>query len=69
MESTAFTPVNTQFQVSGSTGMVWGHYAFPMKLEDGPIRTAFGRFTLVCVKSDGKWLAISSHYSDIPTGN
>jgi ketosteroid isomerase-like protein len=68
-ESTAFVPVNTQYQVSGSTGIAWGHYAFSMKQKDGPARTVFGRFTITCVKSGGKWQAISSHYSAMPTGN
>jgi len=69
MESTAFEPINAQFLVSGSTGVVWGHYALAMKLKDGPMRTAFGRFTVTCAKTDGKWLVVSSHYSAVPSGN
>ena len=69
MESTAFKAINPQFLVSGSTGVIWGHYALAMKLKDGPIRTTFGRFTVTCEKSDGKWLVVSSHYSAIPSGN
>jgi ketosteroid isomerase-like protein len=69
MEHTAFKPINPQFMVSGSTGIISGHYALAMKLKDGPMRTTFGRFTATCTKSDGKWLVISSHYSAIPSGN
>jgi len=69
MESTTFKPINPQFLVSGSTGVVWGHYALALKPKDGPMRTAFGRFTTTCAKSGGKWLVVSSHYSAIPSGN
>ena len=69
MENTAFKPINPQFMVSGSTGIIWGHYALAMKLKDGPMRTTFGRFTATCTKSEGKWLVVSSHYSAIPSGN
>jgi ketosteroid isomerase-like protein len=69
MESTTFSPVNPQFLVIGSTGVVWGHYALAMKPKDGPMRTSFGRFTITCAKSDGKWLVVSSHYSAIPSDN
>ena len=69
MESTTFKPINPQFLVSGSTGVVWGHYALALKPKDGPMRTAFGRFTITCAKSGGKWFVVSSHYSVIPSGN
>ena len=69
MESTGFKPINAQFLVSGSTGVIWGHYALAIKLKDGPMRTTFGRFTITCAKTDGKWLVVSSHYSAIPSGN
>ena len=69
MEHTDFKPINPQFQVNGSTGIISGHYALAMKLKDGPMRTLFGRFTATCTKSEGKWLVISSHYSEIPSGN
>jgi ketosteroid isomerase-like protein len=69
MESSTFRAINPQFLVSGSTGVVWGHYALAVKLKDGPMTSTFGRFTVTCAKSDGKWLVVSSHYSAIPSGN
>jgi hypothetical protein len=68
-ESSIFTPVNPQFRVIGSTGVAWGHYAIAMKPKDGGMETNFGRYTVVCVKSGGKWLVAASHYSPIPSGN
>ena len=68
-ETSVFTPVNPQFRVIGNTGVAWGHYAIAMKPKDGGMETLFGRYTVVSVKSDGKWLVVASHYSPIPSGN
>jgi ketosteroid isomerase-like protein len=68
-ESSVFTPVNPQFRVIGSTGVGWGHYALAMKPKDGGMETRFGRYTVVSVKSGGKWHVVASHYSPIPSGN
>ena len=68
-ESVAFTPVNPQYRVIGTTGMAWGHYAISIKLKDGPMETSFGRYTVIFAKSGGKWLAVASHYSAIPSGD
>lgn len=68
-ESSTFKPVNPQFRVIGSTGVAWGHYALAMKPKDGAMETLFGRYTVVCAKSGGKWLVVATHYSPIPSGN
>ena len=68
-ESSVFKPIDPQFLVVGSTGIVWGHYAIAIKPKDGAMRTRFGRYTITYSKSDGKWLAVASHYSLIPSGN
>jgi hypothetical protein len=69
IDSTTFQPVNPQYRVIGNIGLVWGHYAFANKPKDGGMRTTYGRFTTVCVKSDGKWIIVSTHYSAVPSGN
>ena len=69
VDSSIFKPINPQFRVIGSTGIAWGHYALAMKPKDGPMENNFGRYTIVCVKSGGKWLVAASHYSPIPSGN
>ena len=68
-ESVVFSPVNPQYRVIGSTGIAWGHYAISVKPKDGPMETNFGRYTVIFSKSGGKWLAVASHYSAIPSGN
>ena len=68
-ESTSFTPLNPQYRVIGSTGIVWGHTALSLKPKDGPLSTSFIRFTFVLVKTEGKWLEACVHFSQLPTGN
>lgn len=68
-ENVAFRPVNPQYRVIGTTGIAWGHYAISVKLKDGPMETNFGRYTVIFAKTGGKWLAVASHYSPIPSGN
>ena len=68
-ESSTFKPINPQFRVIGNTGVTWGHYAIANKPKGGPMRTAFGRYTIIFAKSGGKWLAVATHYSPIPSGN
>ena len=68
-EISTFKPVNPNFRVIGSTGVAWGHFAFANKPKDGGMETSFGRYTVVFAKSGGKWLAVTSHYSPIPSGN
>jgi len=68
-ESSTFRPINPQFRVIGSTGIAWGHCAVAIKPKDGGMRSAFGRYTIIFAKSDGKWLAVATHYSPIPSGN
>jgi len=68
-ESSTFKPINPQFRVIGSTGVAWGHYTIANKPKDGPMRATFGRYTIIFAKSGGKWLAVATHYSPIPSGN
>ena len=68
-ERVTFTPINPQFRVIGTTGIAWGHYTISIKPEDGPMDTNFGRYTVIFAKTGGKWLAVASHYSAIPSGN
>jgi len=68
-ESTAITPMNTQFRVIGSTGIVQTYLTNTFKPKDGPVTTAFVRGTLTYVKADGKWRIVANHLSRIPSGD
>jgi hypothetical protein len=67
-ESTSFTPLNPQYRVIGSTGIVWGHTVLSLKPKDGPLTTTFIRFTFVFVKTEEQWLEACGHFSQLPTG-
>jgi hypothetical protein len=64
-----FTPITPQFRVIGDSGITWGHYALSSKPKDGPVSYAYGRYTFLSVKVDGKWLITVMHSSLLPTGN
>jgi len=68
-ESTTFTPVNPQFRVIGDTGIAWGHAVITLKPKGGPLETQYVRYTLVYVKTDGKWLRAAGHVSWMPPGH
>jgi ketosteroid isomerase-like protein len=68
-ESNTFMPINPQFRVIGTTGVVWSHHAVARKPKDGPRTTVFGRSTFTFVKTDGQWLCVSFHHSLIPSGS
>ena len=67
-ESNTFTPINPQFRVIGTTGVVWSHHVVVRKPKDGPRTTVFGRSTFTFVKTDGQWLCVSFHHSFLPSG-
>ena len=68
-ESFTFTPINPQYRVSGNMGVAWGNYMLALKPKDGPLATSLGRYTVTLVKSDGRWLRISRHFSLLPPEN
>jgi uncharacterized protein (TIGR02246 family) len=67
-ESITITPINPQYRVLGTTGVIWMHTAAAVKPKDGPLRTSFSRFTLTYTQAEGKWLLVAVHGSAIPSG-
>lgn len=65
-ESWTVFPVNLQYRVIGTTGIVWGYHRDVVKPKDGPIGSKVNRVLFVYVKSDGKWLRAASHFSPLP---
>jgi ketosteroid isomerase-like protein len=68
-ESASATHINPQFRVIGTTGVVWAHTALVLKPKDGPMTAVFARSTFTFAKSDGRWLMVASHISQLPAGN
>jgi ketosteroid isomerase-like protein len=68
-ESVTVTPINPQFRVIGDPGVIWTHLALTFKPQDGPVQTTFVREVVTYAKVDGRWRAVSTHISRIPSGN
>ncbi len=68
-ERFTITPINPQYRVVGTTGLVWGHERIVRKLKDGPQGTIRVRYIRTWVNSGGKWLRLASHLSAVPSGN
>lgn len=68
VESESFTPINVQYKVAESTGIVWGHAASSLKPKDGPLRTFFVRYTFTFTKVESHWRLLLIHVSLIPAG-
>ena len=65
-ESWTVVPVNLQYRVIGTTGIVWGYHRDVVKPKDGPMQSHVIRVLFVYVKSDGKWLRAAAHLSALP---
>ncbi len=68
-ESITVRPMNPQYRVIGSSGVVIRNGMAAFKPNDGPLQTFFLRVLQNWVKVDGKWLLVASHTSYIPPGN
>ena len=69
VEFLRITPINKQYRVIDTTGLVWGHVKVELKLKDGPLQIRYYRGLWVYVKSGGEWLRLARHVSAIPQGN
>ncbi|MBI1869363.1 nuclear transport factor 2 family protein, partial [Candidatus Gottesmanbacteria bacterium] len=69
IESGSLIPINPQCRVIGTTGVAWGHASLSLKPKDGPMRTAFIRYTWTFAKVDGQWREVAVHGSLLPSGN
>jgi ketosteroid isomerase-like protein len=57
------TPINPEFRVIGPTGVAWGNFRLATKQKNGPSQYSDGRYMFTYAQTDGKWVAISMHYS------
>jgi hypothetical protein len=56
------------YKVIGNTGLVWGlTTATVMVKATGTGKRTFNKSTLVFVKTDGKWQAVMSHTTPLPS--
>ena len=64
--SVTLTPLNPQFRIIGTTGVVWGHYALAVKPKDSPLRNIFGRLAFTFTQVEGQWLIAASAHLTAP---
>ncbi len=69
LELSKFQMVNTQYQITGDTGSVWGYLMVVTKRKDGPVTSRPIRYSIGYTKVDGKWLAVLTHATAIGVGN
>ncbi|MCZ6653378.1 MAG: nuclear transport factor 2 family protein [Planctomycetota bacterium] len=63
------TPVDLQYQVFGTTGIVYGRIRYEATLKDGSAQSGVGRRLETWVKTEGKWLRAAVQLSAVPSGD
>ena len=56
----------TDYRIIESTGLINGFYAQTTQQENGPLRTVYGRQSLVFIKQNGNWKMVHYHRSALP---
>lgn len=64
-EEATFTPLDTKFNIAGTTGVAWGYYALTARLKDGPSGSFHGRYVWTYTQVEGKWRLLSLHLSPL----
>ena len=63
------TPVDLQYQVFGTTGIVYGRVRYESTRKDGSTRSQVGRRIETWVKAKGKWMRAAVQMSPVPSSN
>ena len=58
-------PYQTQYQVIGDTGLVWGHRLVQVKMKDADPETRSMKVFMVFAKVDGKWKQLGHMYAPL----
>ena len=69
LQNMKVTPVDLQYQVFGTTGIVYGRVRYESTLKDGSAQSAVGRRLETWVKAEGKWLRAAVQLSPVPSGD
>jgi len=62
-EHAVITPIDPEYKAMGATGVAWGNFRLATRHKSGPQEYADGRYMLTYTRINGKWHAISMHYS------
>lgn len=66
MEVLDYEVSHSSFRIVDGIGLIDGFYSQTTKQKDGPLRTVYGRQSLVFSKRNGKWKMIHYHRSSLP---
>lgn len=66
MEVIVYEVHYSNFRIVDDIGLIDGFYAQTTKQHGGPLRTVYGRQSLVFSKRDSKWKMIHYHRSGLP---
>ncbi|GAB4237468.1 MAG: hypothetical protein Tsb0034_12630 [Ekhidna sp.] len=66
MERIDYQVYYTNYRIVDGIGLIDGFYAQTTKPKDGPLRTVYGRQSLVLSKRNGRWKMIHYHRSALP---
>ena len=69
LQNMKVTPIDLQYQVFGTTGIVYGRVRYESTLKDGSAQSAVGRRLETWVKAEGKWLRAAVQLSPVPSGD
>lgn len=62
-EQAVLTPIDPDHRTMGATGVAWGNFRLATRRKGGGQEYADGRYMLTYTRANGKWRAISMHYS------
>jgi ketosteroid isomerase-like protein len=62
-DSAVITPIDPDYKAIGATGVAWGNFRLATRRKSGGNEYADGRYMLTYTRVNGKWQAISMHYS------
>lgn len=60
------TPRNMQYRLVGDIGIAWGFQRYEVKPKGGRLTVREERVLRVWSKTDGRWLLVTSHFSEMP---
>ena len=66
METLVYKVYYSNFRIIDGIGLIDGFYAQTTKPKDGPLRSVYGRQSLVLCMQQGKWKMIHYHRSALP---
>jgi ketosteroid isomerase-like protein len=62
-DNAVITPIEPDYKAIGGTGVAWGNFRLATRRKGGAQKYADGRYMLTYTRANGRWHAVSMHYS------